>query len=134
MTIMEEFRDIRELLKPRRAIMASGNLRERIDEAISMSKPRITPGTWLWRTSRAAACVAIVLGVAWFVKHQATSSSVNNECIVYADGKQVSDAAARNIAEADVAKMEKFMQTVARQRTEEEAKVNQFMQHKTISR
>lgn len=126
MTVMDDFQDIREMLKPRRNIVATSKLRERI--AAATGKRRNATGKWLWH---AAACAAMILGVTLLVKHHDTS--LNNECIVYAGGVQVSDDAARNIAEADVARMEQFMQTVARQRAEEEAKVNQFMQHKTIS-
>ena len=128
MTVMDEYQDIREMLKPRRTIRASSELRQRIGEATASSQRRMSSGKWLWH---AAAGVAIILGATLLVKHHDTS--LNNECIVYADGKQMSDDAARNIAEADIARMEQFMQTVARQRADEEAKVNQFMQHKTIS-
>ncbi len=131
MTVMEDFQDVREVLKPRRAIMASRELRERIGDGLPKNKRHITTGTWMWR---AAASVAMIIGVAWFAGIHNTSSSANDDCIVYVEGKQVSDNAARSIAEADVAKMEQFMLTVARQRAEEEAKVNQFMQHKPISR
>jgi len=131
MTVMEDFQGVREMLKPRRAIMASRELRERIGDGLPKNKRHITTGTWLWR---AAASVAIVIGIAWFAGTHNTSSSANDDCIVYVEGKQVSDNVARNIAEADVAKMEQFMLTVSRQRAEEEAKVNQFMQHKPISR
>ena len=131
MTVMEDFQDVREVLKPRREIMASRELRERIGDGLPKNKRHITTGTWLWR---AAASVAIVIGIAWFAGTHNTSSSANDDCIVYVEGKQVSDNVARNIAEADVAKMEQFMLTVSRQRAEEEAKVNQFMQHKPISR
>ena len=126
MTVMDEYQDIREMLKPRRTIVATSELRERI--AAATGKRRNATGKWLWH---AAAGVAIILGATLLVKHHDTS--LNNECIVYADGKQMSDDAARNIAEADIARMEQFMQTVARQRADEEAKVNQFMQHKTLS-
>ena len=128
MTVMDEYHDIREMLKPRRTIVATSELRERIGQAATMDKRRNATGKWLWH---AAAGVAIILGATLLVKHHDTS--LNNECIVYADGKQMSDDAARNIAEADIARMEQFMQTVARQRADEEAKVNQFMQHKTLS-
>lgn len=128
---MEDFQDVREVLKPRHAIMASRELRERIGDGLPKNKRHITTGTWLWR---AAASVSIVIGIAWFAGTHNTSSSANDDCIVYVEGKQVSDNVARSIAEADVAKMEQFMLTVSRQRAEEEAKVNQFMQHKPISR
>lgn len=127
MTVMDEYQDIREMLKPRRTIVATNKLRERI--AAATGNRRNATGKWLWH---AAAGVAIILGATLLVKHHDTS--LNNECIVYADGKQMSDDAARNIAEADIARMEQFMQTVARQRADEEAKVNQFMQHKTLSK
>ena len=129
MTVMEDFQDIREMMKPRRAIKASSELRERIGEANACSQRRISTGKRLWH---AASCATIILGVTLLVKHHTTS--LNHDCIVYAGGVQVSDEDARNIAEADVAKMEQFMLTVARQRAEEEAKVNQFMQHKTLSK
>lgn len=130
MTIMEDFQDLRDMLKPRREIVASGELRERIGMATSRQKHKVvTHVPWLWRT---AACAAVIVGIVMLVEKY--SPSGNNDCIVYVDGKQVSDDAARSIAEADVAKMEQFMQAVAAQQAAEEAKVNQFMQHKTISR
>ena len=129
MTIMEDFQDLRDMLKPRREIVASGELRERIGKATSRQNHKVvTHVPWLWR---AAACAAIIVGIVMLVGKY--SPSGNNDCIVYVDGKQVSDDAARSIAEADVARMEQFMQAVAAQQAEEEAKVNQFMQHKTLS-
>lgn len=128
--MMEDFQDLRDMLKPRREIVASGELRERIGKATSKQKRKVvTHAPRIWRT---AACAAVIVGIVMFVGKYSLSGK--NDCIVYVDGKQVSDDAARSIAEADVAKMEQFMQAVAAQQAAEEAKVNQFMQHKTISR
>lgn len=125
MTVMDEYQDIREMLKPRRTIVATSKLRERI---AATGKRRNATGKRLWR---AAAGVAIILGATLLVKHHDTSG--NSDCSVYVGGKQVSDDDARSIAEADVARMEQFMQAVAAQQAAEEAKVNQFMHHKTLS-
>lgn len=128
--MMEDFQDLRDMLKPRREIVASGELRERIGKATSrQNRKMVTHIPWLWS---AAVCAAVIVGIVMFVGKYSLSGK--NDCIVYVDGKQVSDDAARSIAEADVAKMEQFMQAVAAQQAAEEAKVNQFMQHKTISR
>ena len=61
-------------------------------------------------------------------------SSDNSDCIVYVAGQKASGDEAQAIAEADVAKMERFMRTVEQQNAAEEEKVNQFMQHKSIQK
>ena len=127
---MDEYQDIKELLKPQRAIGASPQLRQRISDA-SAQKRRQANNTW-WRWSAAAAaCLAVVLGTTLLFNNKITD---NSDCIVYVAGQKTSGDEAQAIAEADVAKMERFMQTVAQQNASEQEKVNQFMQHKSLQK
>lgn len=82
---------------------------------------------WSW-TMRVAASVAILLGTI-AVFHQISLKAMNEDCIVYVAGERASAAVAHQIAEADVAKMQRFMQMVSEQKATEEAKVEQFMNH-----
>ena len=60
MTAMDEYQDIKELLKPQRPIGASAQLRQRISDA-SAQKHRTAINTrWRW-SAAAAACIALVL-------------------------------------------------------------------------
>lgn len=130
---MDEYQDIRELLKPKRTIGASAHLRQRIGNASAQKR---SAGTrWLWRAA-AAACVALIAGVAMllFSRRSAVTPAGNSDCIVYVAGQKVSGNEAQAIAEADVARMEQFMQTVAQQNAAEQEKVNQFMQHKYLEK
>ncbi len=72
-----------------------------------------------------AACIAILLGCVTFLRNSHITDDA--ECIVFVEGHQVNSEQALKIAEADVAKMEQFMQTVAIQRSAEEAKVKHFI-------
>ena len=129
---MDEYQDIRELLKPKRTIGASVHLRQRIGNALDQ---KCTTGTrWLWRAA-AAACVALIVGAAMlFNSRSAITPAGNSDCIVYVAGQKASGNEAQAIAEADVARMEQFMQTVAQQNAAEQEKVNQFMQHKYLEK
>lgn len=92
---------------------------------VEAKKPRKPILAW---TIRVAACAAIMLGVVAVFRY----SSLNAEseyCIVYVAGERASDKVAHEIAEADVAKMQQFMQVVNEQNAAEEAKVEQFMNH-----
>ena len=80
---------------------------------------------------RVAACVAILIGSIALLQNHTTSEV---DCIAYVEGAEVSGERAKVIAEADVARMEQFMQTVEAQRATEQAKVEQFMNHKNNSR
>ena len=84
--------------------------------------------TWAWRV---AACVAILIGSVALLQNHITSEA---DCIAYVEGKEVCGERAKVIAEADVARMEQFMQTVEKKRATEQAKVEQFMNHKNNSR
>ena len=132
MTAMDEYQDIRELLKPKRTIGASAHLRQRIGNALDQ---KCTTGTrWLWRAA-AAACVALIVGAAMFFNSRsAITPAGNSDCIVYVAGQKASGNEAQAIAEADVARMEQFIQTVAQQNAAEQEKVNQFMQHKYLEK
>ncbi len=133
MTEMDEYQDIKELLKPKRSIGASPALRQRI-HAASAQKRRPTSTKWLW-SAAAAACVALIVSTAMlFNDKESTASSHNGECIVYVAGQKTSGDEAQAIAEADVARMEQFMRTVAQQNAAEQEKVNQFMQHKSLAK
>lgn len=135
MTAMDDYQDIKEMLKPQRAIGASDELRQRILLATAGKRGTGPMAKWLW-SGAAAACVTVVLGVTMLLngKTSTAQSFDNGDCIVYVAGQQLSGEDAQTIAEADVARMEQFMLAVERQRAQEEAKVNQFMQHKTSSR
>ena len=69
-----------------------------------------------------------------FNSRSAVTPAGNNDCIVYVAGQKASGNEAQAIAEADVARMEQFMQTVAQQNAAEQEKVNQFMQHKYLEK
>ena len=123
---MDDYQDIKELLKPHRTISASAHLRRRVAGALAQKRGNST--RWLWK---AAACATLIVGGAMLLF---SKTATTNDCIVYVAGQRAGSNEAQAIAEADVARMEQFMLTVSRQRAEEEAKVNQFMQHKPISR
>lgn len=125
MTAMEEYKDIKELLKPRRTISASPQLRQHVGKALAQKH---SSARWLWK---AAACAALMVGGTMLFYSR---TSTDTDCIVYVAGQQASGDEARAIAEADVAKMEQFMLTVAQQNAAEQEKVNQFMQHKSQSK
>lgn len=132
MTAMDEYQDIRELLKPKRTIGASAHLRQRIGNALAQK--RSTGTKWLWRAA-AAACVAMIVGAAMFFNSRsAITPAGDSDCIVYVAGQKAGGNEAQAIAEADVARMEQFMQTVAQQNAAEQEKVNQFMQHKYLEK
>lgn len=80
---------------------------------------------------RVAACVAIILGTfaIYIYHHNSIMNNCDDNCIVYVAGKRASADEAHKIAEADVARMQQFMQTVNEQQAHEEAKVEQFINH-----
>lgn len=126
---MDEYQDIKKLLKPQRNIVASPHLRQRISDALTR-KSRAANNIW-WQISAAAvACLALILGTTLLIK----PNTKDSDCIVYVAGQKASGDEAQAIAEADVAKMERFMRTVEQQNAAEEEKVNQFMQHKTLKK
>ncbi len=131
---MDDYQDIKELLKPQRNIGASAQLRRRISNA-SAQKRRAANNIWRW-SAAAAACLALVLSTTLLFNNRisVTPSADKSDCIVYIAGQKASKDEAKAIAEADVTKMEQFMQTVAQQNAAEEEKVNQFMQHKSIQK
>lgn len=128
---MDEYQDIKELLKPKRTIGASAHLRQRIRNASAQKRS----ARWPWRTA-VAACLTLIVGTTMLFnsKSYITPSADNSDCIVYVAGQKASGNEAKAIAEADVAKMEKFMQIVSQQNATEQEKVNQFMQHKYLEK
>ena len=131
MTDMDEYQDIKELLRPRSSIGASQALRQRV-RAVSAQKHR---GTIWFRSAAAAACIVLIVGAAMlFNGKESIASSRGSECIVYVAGQKASADEALAIAEADVARMEHFMCAVAQQNAAEQEKVNQFMQHKSLEK
>lgn len=125
---MDEYQDIKELLRPSRSIGASQALRQRV-RAVSAQKHK---GTIWFRSAAAAACIVLIVGAAMlFSGRGSVASSLGSECTVYVAGQKAGSDEARAIAEADVARMEQFMRTVAQQNASEQEKVNQFMQHKS---
>ena len=58
---MDEYQDIKELLKPQRPIGASAQLRQRISDASAQKCSPVNNTWWRW-TAAAAACLALVLG------------------------------------------------------------------------
>ena len=127
---MDEYQDIKELLKPQRNIGASAQLRQRISDASAQKRSPANNTWWRW-SAAAAACLALVLGTTLLFNNKITD---NSDCIVFVAGQKASGDEAQAIAEADVVKMEQFMQTVAQQNAAEEEKVNQFMQHKSLKK
>ena len=93
-----------------------------------MSKHELTRRAFLRLTGKAAACATLIVGGAMLFY---SKTATTNDCIVYVAGQRASGNEAQAIAEADVARMEQFMLTVAQQNTAEQEKVNQFMQHKS---
>ena len=123
---MDEYQDIKELLMPRRPLVASDTLRRRVSKLAANRSRQAARRQWLWGGA-SAACLALLLGCyAWL-----NIAPGDTDCIVYAQGKMLVGEAAQTIAEADVAKMESFMQAIKAQRAAEEAKVQQFMNHQT---
>jgi hypothetical protein len=77
----------------------------------------------------------MIAGVAMFFNSRsAITPAGDSNCIVYVAGQKAGGNEAQAIAEADVARMEQFMQTVAQQNAAEQEKVNQFMQHKYLEK
>jgi anti-sigma-K factor RskA len=127
---MDDYQDIKELLRPRHAIGASTHLRQRIRNASAQKRS----ARWLWRTA-AAACLALIVGTTMLFNSKSDiTPSGSSYCIVYVAGQKANGNEAKAIAESDVAKMEKFMQIVAQQNATEQEKVNQFMQHKYLEK
>lgn len=124
---MDEYQDIEELLKPHRPLVASDTLRRRVSKLAANRSRQAARRQWLWAGASAAACMAIVLGCVSLLN----TNYKDTDCVVYAQGKVLVGEAAQTIAEADVAKMENFMQSIKAKQSAEEAKVQQFMNHQT---
>ena len=127
---MDEYQDIKKLLKPQRNIGASSQLRQRISNA-SAHKRRTANNTRLRWSAAAAASLTLIFGATLLLNNKITG---NSDCIVFVTGQKASGDEAEAIAKADVAKMEQFMHIVAQQNAAEEEKVNQFMQHKFLQK
>ena len=123
---MDENQNIKELLKQHRKIAASDKLRRKVMEMTAAKHRQIVRRQWQWGV---AACVTIVLGGILLLRINNGTRLNGADCVVYVAGKQIVGNAAQEIADADVAKMEQFMQTVVAQQTAEEAKVQEFMNH-----
>ena len=130
---MDEYQDITKLLQPRRAIGASAQLRQRIQAAASVRVEGSHHSSWWLRSGVAAACVALITGaIMLFNGNRFTAaSSGNGDCMVYVGGQKASDDEAQAIAEADVAKMERFLLTVERLNAVDQETVEQFMHHQS---
>lgn len=87
---------------------------------------------WSW-AFRAAASVAIALS-AFTIYNNIKFNHQNDNCIVYVAGEKVSSEKAHNLAEADVLKMQEFIQTVNELNAQEESKVEKFMNQINPSR
>lgn len=96
---------------------------------LEATKPHKSLWTWALRV---AACTAFLLG-AFSLFHINVNRNDYN-CIVYVAGKRASTEEAHKIAEADVVKMQQFLQVVNEQQSQEEAKVEQFMNQINQSR
>ena len=57
---MDEYKDIKDLLKPQRQIGASAHLRQRVSKALAQK--RNTSTRWMW-SGVAAACAAMIVEV-----------------------------------------------------------------------
>ena len=87
--------------------------------SVNLQTPKKHLFLWGWRV---AACIAILIGsIALLQNHMANET----DCIVYVEGTKIS---------GEKAKMEQFIQTVEAQRATEQAKVEQFMNHKKMPR
>lgn len=82
-------------------------------------------------TLAAAASVAIVLIGSRFlqVESDTITSTDGNYYIAYVEGERLNEEAARKMAEAEAAKVAAFMQSVEKQKTEEQDKVRQFINY-----
>lgn len=103
-----------------------------VSRAIKLEAVRPHKSFWTW-SLRVAACVAIVLGV-FAIFNPVNTNENDDRCIVYVEGKRASGEEAQKIAEADVAKMQQFIEVVNEQQVQEEAKVEEFMNHINQSR
>ncbi len=90
-------------------------------------------GFLIW-TLRATACVIILLGSILLIRNSINNTANEKICIAYVEGRKVSGERAKDIAEADVVKMEQFMRIATTQQALENAKVEKFMNHKTHTR
>ncbi len=107
-------------------------MRQRIGNALAQKR---TANTRWWLSAVAAACLVLIVGATMlFNSKSPISSSPGCECVVYVAGQKTSGVEAQAIAEADVARMEQFMQTVSQQHAAEQEKVNQFIQHKYLEK
>lgn len=101
-------------------------------EAGKIRKPPFSRNVSAWTFGTAAAailmaCVAIFRDIAY-------RSPDDPTCIAYVAGRQADNETAQKTAEADVARMERFMRTVTAQKAAEEAKVDQFKNLTNISK
>lgn len=103
-----------------------------VSRAIKLEAVRPHKSFWTW-SLRVAACVAIALGV-FAIFNPVNTNENDDSCIVYVEGKRASGEEAQKIAEADVAKMQQFIEVVNEQQVQEEAKVEEFMNHINQSR
>ncbi len=100
-------------------------------------KLRLTPAMRARRKRRrpwvaitgAAACLALILGTH---SRSASEAASGADCIVYANGHQITGEAALDRAEADIERMERFMQQEENRKMAEQAKVDEFMNHNTL--
>ena len=90
-----------------------------VSQSLKFKERKQSNSAWTWAL-RVAACVAIIA-----ISHNINQKRDN--CIVYVAGEKVNSKMAHKIAEADVAKMKKFMEAVDEQQAHEKAKVEQFM-------
>ena len=91
-------------------------------EQLNRPKKRFIGRWWIMSVACAITCI---VGI-FFLWH----SSWETDCIVYFEGKRVHGSNAKNIAMADVEKMEQFKQTVAAKMASENNKIEHF--YKTI--
>ena len=103
-----------------------------VSRLLKLKTVRPQKSVWSW-AFRAAASVAIVLS-AFTIYHNIKSNHQNDNCIVYVAGEKVSSEKAHNLAEADVLKMQEFIQTVNELNAQEESKVEKFMNQINPSR
>ena len=103
-----------------------------VSRLLKLKAVRPQKSVWSW-AFRAAASVAIVLS-AFTIYHNIKFNHQNDNCIVYVAGEKVSSEKAHNLAEADVLKMQEFIQTVNELNAQEESKVEKFMNQINPSR
>ena len=83
-----------------------------------------------WTLAAAASVAIVLIGTRFLqVESDTITSTYGNYYIAYVEGERLNEEAARKMAEAEAAKVAAFMQSVEKQKTEEQDKVRQFINY-----